>query len=312
MKVSVPTLLCLAAALVGAHGANLASVAATTTKRTHRPAFFRTAQNIGSSSSLRNLRSSDPSVVAVLAERIPRGGACKDSAPALFAKIGAGAAVESAALLGILLASIKYAETLTSIQVFGEPLPILLASFFVIFGSSFVGAIVDGSMSVASRQALDPTAVQGDPHWYANLEKPAWNPPGWLFPIMWLIVSKPTQLCALSRIAKYGLERNEAGVVTGVPMVALAIYTTMLALGDAWNKVFFGLECIGRGTVVITFFFAALLASAYLFYEIDEKAGLYMLPTCGWVAVATSLQYSIYLRNQDASSIGGKKKSRKN
>ena len=72
---------------------------------------------------------------------------------------------------------------------------------------------------------------------------------------------------------------------------------------QAWNKVFFGLECIGRGTVVITFFYAALLASAYLFYQIDDLAGYYMLPTCGWVTVATALQYSIYFLNKgDGSS----------
>ena len=66
---------------------------------------------------------------------------------------------------------------------------------------------------------------------------------------------------------------------------------------QAWNKVFFGLECIGRGTFVISLFFGALLTSAYLFYNIDNTAGYYMLPTCGWVAVATALQYSIYFKN---------------
>ena len=66
----------------------------------------------------------------------------------------------------------------------------------------------------------------------------------------------------------------------------------------AWNKVFFGLECIGRGTVVISIFLSFLLASTYLFYTIDPVAGYYMLPTCGWVSVATALQYSIYFKNK--------------
>ena len=63
---------------------------------------------------------------------------------------------------------------------------------------------------------------------------------------------------------------------------------------QAWNKVFFGLECIKRGTFVITLFYGALLASTYLFYNIDNAAGYYLLPTCAWVTVATALQYSIY------------------
>mmetsp|Transcript_612 Transcript_612/g.1254 ORF Transcript_612/g.1254 Transcript_612/m.1254 type:complete len:318 (-) Transcript_612:326-1279(-) len=244
---------------------------------------------------------------AAVAIGVRRGGACSDSNPALFAKIGVQAVVESAILLGLLVASVAYAD-LVPVAVFGEPLLILLASLVVVFGSSLVGAIVDGGLSAASNQALNPNQVQGDPNWYANLQKPSWNPPGWLFPIMWLVVSKPTQLCATSRIFKYCLTKNEeTGAVTGLPLVPLAVYTTMLALGDAWNKVFFGLECIGWGTVVITAFYGALLTSAYLFYGLDAQAGYYMLPTCAWVTVATALQYSIYLLNKDNCG-GGKSK----
>lgn len=65
----------------------------------------------------------------------------------------------------------------------------------------------------------------------------------------------------------------------------------------AWNKVFFELQCIGLGTVTITIFYALLLASAYLFSNIETKAGYFLLPTCGWVSVATALQYSIYFKN---------------
>ena len=50
---------------------------------------------------------------------------------------------------------------------------------------------------------------------------------------------------------------------------------------------------------MITLFYAALLGSAYLFYNIDKGAGYYLLPTCGWVTVATALQYSIYFNNKD-------------
>lgn len=226
-----------------------------------------------------------------------RGGACSDTNPVLFFKLGTTTIFESAALFGILYLSIviasssKYPDWIPS--VWNESLVSLLASMLVVFGSSFVGAIVEGGMSAATNQALNPTKVSGDPNWYLNLKKPSWTPPGWVFPIMWLIVSKPTQLCALSRMIKFGLESD-----TPATLKALAVYTTHLALGDAWNKVFFGLECIGRGTFVISLFYGFLLASAYLFYNIDKGAGYYMLPTCGWVTVATALQYSIYFKNK--------------
>lgn len=232
-----------------------------------------------------------------VATAMPRGGACADTTPALLAKLGIKAAAEALVLWGILLGGPAITAKQPSefmVKVFGESIFDLLCSMVVVFGSSGVGALVDGGLSAATAQALRPTEVAGDPEWYASLEKPPWTPPGVVFPIMWLLVSKPTQLCALSRIFKFAYRED-----TPASKLALAVYAGHLALGDAWNKIFFGLECIGLGTVTITLFFGALLASAYLFYSLERGAGYYMLPTCGWVAVATSLQYSIYFRNKN-------------
>lgn len=220
-----------------------------------------------------------------------RGGACGDSDPALFTKISVNAVVEAAAMLGILAGSKALAEKFEGLSpsIFGLPLFQWTGLLLIIFASSFVGSIVEGGLSAASNQVLDPNVVPGDPNWYAKLKKPSWNPPGWLFPIMWLIVSKPTQAVAVSKILK--LEGD-------LPLSVLAVYTGHLALGDAWNKVFFGLECVGRGAAVISAFFGMLLTSAYVFYQEDPTAGLFLLPTCGWVLVATALNWSIYFQNK--------------
>lgn len=218
-----------------------------------------------------------------------RGGACSDSTPALFAKVALSAAVET----GLMYALANYAVKLntkdySTVVTKGLQAGILLA---IIFGSATFGSIIDNGMSAATKQLLDPNTIPGDGEWYANLKKPSWNPPGWLFPIMWLIVSKPTQFMGVWKLITQSYESDLA-----VPLLA---YCAHLSLGDAWNKVFFGLECTGRGLAVIGAFWTVLWLSAYLFYGVDKYAGLLLVPTCLWVTVAAALNWSIYLLNKD-------------
>lgn len=216
-----------------------------------------------------------------------RAGACSDTDGIVFVKVGVSAAVETVLLLGLFYAGKEIAENTSIGKVLGLPISYWLSILTVVFGSSFFGSFVDGGISAASDQALDPNVVPGDPNWYAKLNKPSWNPPGWVFPIMWLIVSKPTQAVALSKLLQG----------TFIPWDVLAVYCAHLSLGDAWNKVFFGFQCTGKGVAVISVFYGLLLTSAYLFYGVDPTAGKFLLPTCGWVLIATALNWNIYLNN---------------
>lgn len=119
---------------------------------------------------------------------------------------------------------------------------------------------------------------------------------GWLFPIMWLIVSKPTQYAAVWRLVNY-CQKNACDATMGLSIPLLA-YSIHLSLGDAWNKVFFGTESTGRGLGVISAFWTVLWSTAYLFYRVDTISGLLLLPTCLWVTVAASLNWSIYRLNK--------------
>jgi tryptophan-rich sensory protein len=127
---------------------------------------------------------------------------------------------------------------------------------------------------------------------------------GWIFPIMWLIVSKPTQFAAVWRLVNYCHHNNknrptttcndDATMGLSIPLLAYSIH---LSLGDAWNKVFFGTESTGRGLAVISAFWTVLWSTAYLFYRVDTISGLLLLPTCLWVTVAALLNLSIYRLN---------------
>jgi len=237
--------------------------------------------------------------------RVSRGGACNDSNPALFFKIAFSAVVETIVLLGVIVGSTTLSQSAVVVaatvpNVFGLSIIQWVSIVAVTFSASVFGSLVDGGLSAATNQVLSPNMIPGDAEWFDKLKKPFWNPPGWLFPIMWLIVSKPTQLIAVSKILRNSAASlSEVDTKIMLPLDLLAVYCAQLALGDAWNKVFFGLQCTGRGAAVITAFFGTLLLSAYLFYAADEAAGKFMLPTCGWVLIATSLNWSIYFLNKN-------------
>ena len=218
------------------------------------------------------------------------GGKSNESDLVLFTKVGINAVLETAAMLGILAATKKVAAVVAMPKLSGLPLIQWFGTFIIAYASSFIGSIIEGGISAATNQVLDPKAVPGSPEWYSRLKKPRWNPPGWLFPIMWLIISKPTQMIAVSKVLTSRPEN--------LPLSVLGLYCSHLALGNAWNKVFFGMQSIGRGVAVITAFYGLLLASAYTFYQVEPSAGIFLLPTCGWVTVATALNWSIYLKNK--------------
>ena len=240
----------------------------------------------------------------------PRGGA---SSLTTLTHAALGAVFEAGALLGVVKAAralppgassaIARLKILPSDTIKGLPAAEWFAWCVIIFGSSAVGSAVDGSLRAATNQILMPTRVAGEQGWYASLDKPRWEPPGYVFPVMWLLVSKPTQLLAVAKVCSSVSGEGEEAPAALPWVPQLAAYCLHLALGDAWNKVFFGQQKVAAGALMITVFYGALLASAYLFAQVDATAGLLMVPTCLWVTVAAALNWSIYFR------LGGAKAS---
>jgi len=238
-----------------------------------------------------------------------RGGAkeksCDDPDLVILGKTAMSVAMEAAGLLGVLALSVAISPAIGGLteklgfpsNLFGgPPAPQAVAIFVLAFQSSLIGSLIEGGMSAATNQASKPT-VTPSAGWYAQLKKPWWNPPGWIFPIMWLIVSKPTQYLAVRKVLTLGQEEGAS-----IPWRILTPYCVHLALGDAWNNVFFGCQRVEVGLQVIVTFYLTLLLSAYLFYQYNPTAGLFLLPTCGWVTIATALNASIYMLNKPSAS----------
>lgn len=125
------------------------------------------------------------------------------------------------------------------------------------------------------------------PDYYAQLAKPDWAPPAWLFGPVW------TVLYVLIGVAAWLVARH-GGPGTGRP---LALWGVQLALNAAWTPVFFGLRAPGLALIVIVVMWIAIAATSVAFFSRRPLAGALLLPYLAWVSFATMLTFEIWRLN---------------
>jgi tryptophan-rich sensory protein len=128
------------------------------------------------------------------------------------------------------------------------------------------------------------------PTWYRTLEKPAFNPPDWLFGPAW------TTLYVLMGIAAFLVWSRGLGA-PGVRL-ALAVFLVQLVLNAVWSVLFFGLRSPLAGFVEIIVLWLAILASVVLFFRVSSAAGILLLPYIAWVTFAAVLNAAILTLNR--------------
>jgi tryptophan-rich sensory protein len=125
--------------------------------------------------------------------------------------------------------------------------------------------------------------------WYPTLNKPAWNPPAWIFAPVW------TTLYVMMAVAAW-LVWKEASRGSGVRL-ALVLFFVQLALNCLWSLLFFGARSPGWALVDIFALLAALAATTWVFFNQSRLAGALMLPYLAWVSFATVLNFTIWQLN---------------
>ena len=148
-----------------------------------------------------------------------------------------------------------------------------IALFLVFLGASF---------SAAATGALFPTGA-----WFKSLNKPAWMPPNWAFPVVWTTLYV---LMAFAGARVAGLEGSG---------FAMAFWALQIVLNTLWTPVFFGLRHTRAGLVIIGALWLAVLGATITHFQVDIWAGLAFVPYLAWVTVATALNLSILRLNPD-------------
>ncbi|WP_310468078.1 TspO/MBR family protein [Sphingomonas sp.] len=133
--------------------------------------------------------------------------------------------------------------------------------------------------------------------WYAALDKPAFQPPGWAFGVVWTILYTMLGI-ALALIL--------AEPPSPLRRTALTLFAVQLALNFAWSPIFFGGRMIEIGLVTIVAMLLTATATANLFRRIRPVAGWLMLPYLAWLCLATALNYETGKLNPgaDAAPLG--------
>jgi benzodiazapine receptor len=121
--------------------------------------------------------------------------------------------------------------------------------------------------------------------WYTALNKPAWNPPAWIFGPAW------TLLYTLMAIAAWLVWKHDGW------RRALKLYFVQLLLNAAWTPIFFGAHQLGWALGEIVLLWIAILATLLGFHGVSRKAALLMVPYLAWVTFAAILNYTLWRMN---------------
>jgi tryptophan-rich sensory protein len=142
--------------------------------------------------------------------------------------------------------------------------------------ASFLAAGIGGAASIKASS------------FYAELVRPEWAPPSWVFGPVW------TVLYALMGIAAW-LVWRVAGFRAA--RTALALFIVQLALNALWSWLFFGWHRGALAFADIVLLWGFIVATSVAFWRIRPLAGALLIPYLMWVSFAMVLNHSVWKLN---------------
>ena len=144
----------------------------------------------------------------------------------------------------------------------------------VVFAASFIG---------------NAATMPNIPTWYAEIQKPWFTPPNWLFGPVWTLLFTGL-IVAFYRILR--LDPQTPG-----RRRAILIFIVQITCNALWSIAFFGMRSPGLGLVVIVFLWSSIVANMIAFRRLDRLSFWAFPPYLAWVTFAGALNLAIYLIN---------------
>lgn len=129
--------------------------------------------------------------------------------------------------------------------------------------------------------------VSAVPTWYGALEKPALNPPAWIFGPVWVTLYFLMGVSLWLVWKSHSKEKKRA----------IWLFIVQLVLNSIWSPIFFGANSIGNALAVIVLLWAAIVLMIVIFRKVSKKAAWLLVPYIAWVSFAVYLNFSIWRLN---------------
>ena len=134
-----------------------------------------------------------------------------------------------------------------------------------------------------------------DTLWFQNLVKPAIYPPPPVFGIVWSVLYVMIGFALALVTSAWGADGR------GLAILAFIAHF----IGNlAWTTVFFGMQNIVGGLIVLGYAVVTLLVVMALFWRVRKLAALLLVPYLAWASFATALNYQFMVENPDGGVAG--------
>ncbi|APP85061.1 TspO/MBR family protein [Xanthomonas hortorum] len=136
--------------------------------------------------------------------------------------------------------------------------------------------------------ALGATASIEAASFYAELQRPAWAPPGWLFGPVWTVLYGMMAVSAWLVWRRGGWNSTHG---------ALSLFVLQLGLNGLWSWLFFAWHMGAWAFVDIVALWVALVLTIVAFAKWQRVAAWLLVPYLLWVSLAAALNYSVWQLN---------------
>ena len=121
--------------------------------------------------------------------------------------------------------------------------------------------------------------------WYANLKKPSWQPPDWLFGPAWTIIFG---LCTISGYLAWRNAPNRGGRDGVIALFALNGFLNVL-----WSALFFRLRRPDWALTEAALLWLSILLMIVVLRRYSTSASVLLVPYLAWVSFAAILNWSV-------------------